>query len=312
MRPDSATLQALVPKTPIKSHGFKINLVVDIMVTKKIWTYWHQGWEQAPSLVRQCQRSWTRLNPDYEMHALDQNSLFDHIEFPKGFGLQRKDLTIQKVSALARLALLSKYGGVWTDATVMCTRPLSEWLEEYDGSQFFALRAPWKDRLISNWFIAAQSESVILRRLTKSFSDFFADNHFSNQDTALGNMLQNHFRRRWNSNISATLNWHSWFARNVLRIYPYFIFHYTFNKLILEDPECAKLWNETKTFSAEPSHRVQYLESASNGVEKAKREIDSGIIPMHKLNWRVDTSNSYWTSILPYFHDCHHSFQQNH
>ena len=98
------------------------------MTTRKIWIYWHQGWEQAPSLVKQCRSSWARLNPDYEMHALDKNSLFDHIEFPAGIDINRKDLTIQKVAALGRLALLSKYGGVWTDATVMCARPLREWL----------------------------------------------------------------------------------------------------------------------------------------------------------------------------------------
>lgn len=250
--------------------------------------------------MKQCRSSWTKFNPDYEIHTLDQNSLFDYIDFPAGIDINRKDLTIQKVAALGRLALLSKYGGVWTDATVMCTRPLSEWLEEYFGSQFFAFRTPGKDRLMSNWFIAAESESVILQRLNKNFSDFYINNYFSNQGTALGNRLLKYFNRRWNSDLRTTLKWHSWFARKVLRVYPYFIFHYTFNKLILDDPECAKLWNEAKPFPAIHPHCVQFLEAAVDGIEKAKKEIDSGIIPMHKLNWRVDISNSYWSAILPY------------
>ncbi|MDY6861879.1 MAG: capsular polysaccharide synthesis protein [Thermodesulfobacteriota bacterium] len=193
------------------------------MITKKIWTYWHQGWGQAPSLVKQCKTSWDRLNPDYEMYALDHSSLFDHIDFPVKIDIKRKDLTIQKISALGRLALLSKYGGVWTDATVMCTRPLSEWLEEYYGSQFFAFRSPGKDRLMSNWFVAAEAESVIIQRMYKNFSDFFANNYFSNQNTILGRVLLKFFNRCWNADFRTTIKWHSWFARRVLRICPYFI-----------------------------------------------------------------------------------------
>lgn len=272
---------------------------MDNVITKKIWTYWHQGWEHAPSLVKQCKSSWTRLNPDYEMHALDQNSLFDYVDFPVGIDIHRKDLTIQIVADLVRLAFLSKYGGVWTDATVMCARPLSEWLEEYYGSQFFAFRNPKRDRLMSSWFIAAESENIIIQRLNKNFSDFFVNNYFSNENTVLGKMLLKNFKRRWSSDFRTTVNWHSWFARKVLRVHPYFIFHYTFNKLILDDPECAKLWNDAKQFPADSPHYVQLLGMA-DGIAKVKREIDCGNIPMHKLHWRVDISNSYWSAILPY------------
>lgn len=272
-------------------------------MTKIIWIYWHQGWKQAPDLVKQCNSSWIRLNPDYEIHALDQTSLFNHINFPKGVDIWRKDLTIQKIAALGRLALLSKYGGVWTDATVMCTRPLNEWLEEYYASLFFAFSNPGKDRLMSNWFIAAELESVLLQRLYRNFSDFYANNYFSNQTTLLGDMLLQYFNRRWSSDIKTTLKWHSWLARKVLRVYPYFIFHYTFNKLILSDPECAELWNQVKPFPARLPHRLQFFQSSLDGIERAKREIDSRLAPMYKLDWRVDSSNAYWTAILRYLEE---------
>lgn len=273
------------------------------MITKKIWTYWHQGWEQAPSVVKQCADSWARLNPEYEVHMLDQHSLFSYIDFPKGIDIRRKDLTIQKIAVFGRLALLSMYGGVWTDATVICTRPLNEWLEEYYGSRFFAFRSPGEDRLMSNWFIAAESESLILQRVHKSFSDYYAGNYFSNQDTKLGDRLLKFFGPRWNSDFRTTLKWHSWFARKILRIYPYFIFHYTFNKLILNDPECADLWNQAKPFPAEPPIRLQLFAGLANGIEKAKEEIDSGLTPMYKLDWRIDSSSPYWDAILRYLEE---------
>jgi len=271
------------------------------MLTKKIWMYWGQGWDQAPHLVTQCKNSWARLNPDFELYLLDDKTLFDYIDFPKAIDIKRRDLTIQKISALARLALLSKYGGVWADGTTMCTQPLSEWLEQYYGCEFFAFRNPGKDRLMANWFIAAEPGSVILQRLNKHFTDFYVKNHFSNMGTAIGEKMIQYFGRRWNVDARSSLMWHDWFVRKVLRIYPYFIFHYTFNKLILEDVECARMWNETKALSAETPHKVQYLENRRDNVNEAKRVIDSGISPVHKLNWRVNSSNNYWSAVLPYF-----------
>ena len=38
-------------------------------------------------------------------------------------------------------------------------------------------------------------------------------------------------------------------------------------------------------------------------IEKAKKKIDSEIAPMYKLNWRVDSSNSYWKAILAYLEE---------
>ncbi len=269
------------------------------MTTKILWTYWHQGWADAPSLVQQCRRSWVRLNPDYEVRALDRHTLFDQIEFPRGIDPGRKDLTVQKIAALGRLALLAKYGGVWADATVVCTKPLSDWLEPYYESQFFAFRSPGPDRLMSNWFIAAEAQSVIVQRLYNSFADFYADNYFTNQDTEIGNKLLEYYVPRWCADIKSTLKWHTGFATKVLRVYPYFIFHYTFNKLILTDPECAELWNLAKPFSAGPPHLLQFFETRLvDGIEPAKQEIESGLTPMYKLNWRVDRSNSYWAAVL--------------
>ena len=265
---------------------------------KIIWMYWQQGWDRAPDLVQYCRHSWERLNPDFELRALDYHTLFDHINLPAGLEFDRRDLTVQKVSAVARLALLYQHGGIWTDSTVMCTQPLNGWLKEYYDSGFFAFRNPGRDRLISNWFLASEPDSIILKRLYRDFSDFFVHNRFSNQDTGLGRLIVKFCSRLWNSNPRSTLRWHSWFTRKVLRVYPYFIFHYTFNKLILTDPACAKAWHSAKPFLAKSAHQVQILQSASDGVEKAIREIESAASPMHKLDWRINVSSAYWTAIL--------------
>lgn len=268
------------------------------MATKLIWTYWHQGWEQAPEVVKRCHQSWIRWNPDYAVHALDQHTLFQHVDFPAGVHPRRRDLTIQKMSALGRLALLSRYGGVWADATVMCTRGLSDWLGGYYDARFFAFRKPGEDRLMSNWFMAAEPESLIIQRLRRRFFAFYEDTYFWNQGTPLGDMLLDLFSRRWCVDARATLNWHSWFARKILRVYPYFIFHYTCNQLLLGDPECAALWTSARPFSAEPPHRLQAFQTSPSGIAEAMTEIESGLTPMYKLDWRIDSSTAYWAAVL--------------
>lgn len=112
------------------------------MSTKKIWMYWHQGWDDAPAVVKQSRDSWRRLNADYEVYTLDRHSLSTYINLPERIDLRRKDLTVQKIAALARLALLAKYGGVWTDATVISARPLSSWLETYHTDVFLHYAIP--------------------------------------------------------------------------------------------------------------------------------------------------------------------------
>lgn len=100
---------------------------------RTIWTMWYQGYDEAPYLVRAALDSWIRLNPDWQVVALDRRSLSDWIDLKSIVNLDRSDLTVQKVAVINRLCLLRRYGGIWTDGTVFCLRPVSEWLPEYMG-----------------------------------------------------------------------------------------------------------------------------------------------------------------------------------
>lgn len=73
-------------------------------------------------------------------------------------------ISFQASSDLLRLELLHCYGGVWVDATTICTRSLDEWLPEVLTSGFFAYNRPGPDRLLSTWFLAAEIGSYIVER----------------------------------------------------------------------------------------------------------------------------------------------------
>jgi hypothetical protein len=268
------------------------------MPTKILWSYWQQGWENAPELVKLCAASWVAKNPDYEIHFLDERSIADFISLPKEISRQRRDLTVQKVANIIRLALLSVYGGVWADATLYCIRPLRDWLDEYYAVHFFVFRYPAVDKMMSNWFFAAEPDSLILRRYAERQVAFFAENTFSNQRTPRGKFIVKALSPRWNKDYRSTIHWLSWFARKILRVYPYYISYYIFNRLILCDSECAAQWNAAKPLLARPSQRMRILSTLENGIEQAREDIAAQAAPLYKLNWRSDISTPYWAEVL--------------
>jgi len=291
---------------------------------KTIWIFWEQGIDQAPPLVKLCVKSWQKFNPDYKIVVLDRNTVNEYIIFPEEIIVERPDITVQKISAISRLLLLSKYGGVWTDATVFCSKPLRVWLPSYLQNGFFAFSNPGPDRLMSNWFIAAERENWLLSRLTRDFIDFFRLNRFENQDTAFGNQAITQLRSYLSANPERTLLWISEIITKGLKIYPYPIFHYIFNKLVLTDETCRKIWYSAPHFEADYPHFLQILHEKASGVpfpyhsnfcesarilaEKAPGEplaeaikfIAENQCPMYKLTWRPDFSQGYWKGVLDY------------
>ncbi len=270
-------------------------------MTKLIWMYWAQGWDKAPDLVQKCKRSWERLNPEYRVMALDDGSLGNYINLPPEITVDRPDLPIQPISDLIRIGVLAKHGGVWADATLMCAKPLRDWLPEYYSTAFFAFRNPGVDRLFSSWFMACEPKNRLAETLYAEYSTFLSSTAFTNQNNFRGKILRSIFRKKWNKNIASTINWHSDYARNVLKTYPYYIFHYTFNKIILEDKACRDIWQNAKPFEADLPHNLQHWSRQRASTQKAVEFIASGQSPVHKLNWRRNTGSDYWTQVLNAF-----------
>jgi hypothetical protein len=268
------------------------------VIARTIWSYWHQGVERAPAIVQLCLDSWRQLNPDWRMVVLDQHSLADAVDLSAVGSLTRRDLTVQKVAALARLGLLRAHGGVWADATVFCRAPLDAWLPEYAASGFFAFANPGVDRLMSNWFLAAACDNMLLGGLHQAFTTLWRDDVYWNQHTRAGAFVVRQLSSLLGNNVSTTRVWLSWPVRKLLGVYPYYQFHYTFNRLVLNDPRCRTAWATVKPFSADLPHRLQTYRDRSDAIAAALADIAACESPVYKLDWRVDTATPYWTAVL--------------
>ena len=210
---------------------------------QRIYLYWDSGLDSAPELVRRCVASWRAQNPGWEVEMLDQQAADNH--------LPRADLpetlSTAHYSDLLRTRILQEHGGVWADATSLCTRPLDDWLPQiFCQCGLFLFSAPAEDRAISTWFMAGVPGHPLLVR--------------------------------WHEALMA--HWGDAGARKT-----YFGTHYLFEALTRCDPECRHLWAETPALSANPPHLLQRCLTGKQEVTEANLNILRAT-PLHKLTYK--------------------------
>ena len=98
---------------------------------KIIWQYWGTGWEygKLPDIVKLCYKSADKYKGNYEVIRLDNENFKEYIEFPE-FIMEKVNIGSMgytHFSDLVRLALLDAFGGVWLDASILLTAPLSDY-----------------------------------------------------------------------------------------------------------------------------------------------------------------------------------------
>ena len=133
-----------------------------------IWINWFQGEENAPDLVKACIKSIRKYFPDREIIVLSDDNISKYVEFPDFIYEKRKRNIIGSAhySDLLRLELLCKYGGLWVDATVLCTSP--DLLNSIENNRLFVFkqmdltRKDIQSVVASNWCIYAWTNQRIL------------------------------------------------------------------------------------------------------------------------------------------------------
>lgn len=223
---------------------------------RKIWLYWHQGEADAPPLVRRCLQSWRDLNPGWEVTVLDACSHHTWVDMPD---LPEK-ISLNHYANILRVSLLERHGGVWADATIICTRPLSDWLPVLAAqSGFFAFSWIGQDRdflgdapkrTICNWFLASEPGGTLI--------------------SAWADTTRNY-----------------WIGREEA---PYYFWHNaSFEWLLLTNRAVRRAWERTPKMGALAPHLAwHYLTTGEKEVE-IRAALATGAIPMHKLSWRMDT-----------------------
>jgi hypothetical protein len=268
----------------------------EVSIPRTIWFLWFQGLSNAPYVVRKCHESWVARNPGWRVVNLDASVLpnFSSVDYSAG--------NIAKTrwshrADLLRLDLLAHHGGVWADASCFCVRPLDEWLPSNTKTGFFAFHRPGMDRIMSTWFLGAEPGNVLVSRLFDRMLEYWGDHSFRNDERrflvhVLTGLLKASPRTR---------SW--WFSRPLrdwLALTPYYAFHYGFEKLVREDPECARIWHETPDISADGPHRLLKSGVLAPASAALRGEIDRREVPVYKLTWKLGDGPIPMDSALGY------------
>jgi len=183
---------------------------------KNLFIFWDKGFDSAPDICQYCLQSWRDMNPSWQINVLDQESAND-IVYRNSFPDHMK---IAHYADVLRTNVLATKGGVWADATLLCLKPLDDWLPLFFcQSPFFVFYRPGKDRMLSNWFISAESSSILIEKWCDKTNKYWY-NRTSKADT-------------------------------------YFWHHYLFESILATSPDARSEWKKMPKVSAGPPHLLK-------------------------------------------------------
>ena len=137
-------------------------------IPKIIWIYWQQGEAEAPFVVRRCIARWRQMNPGWEVRVLDAQNVSEHLDMSD----YHDGLPPRFFANLLRMRLMRTHGGVWTDATVYCHRPLDDWLAPLLVTGFFVFRSPGAGRWFASWFLVSERDHLLPTLWEQGYAPF--------------------------------------------------------------------------------------------------------------------------------------------
>lgn len=108
-----------------------------------------------------------------------------------------------------------------------------------------------------------------------------------------------HFLRKYLQRRNAQI-WFKWLVTKVLKVYPYFWFHYLFESIYLQNRKVHELWDQTPKISADIPHKLQFAGLFNPLNDQIRDEIDQKISPVYKLTWKFATSDYKEGTIMYY------------
>lgn len=124
----------------------------DLLSSKHIiWIYWAQGFDNTiPEVVKICLDSIYKYENcnETKIVLLDDLNYKEYITLPNVIENNKKNYSLAHFSDILRLFLLTQYGGLWLDATVMLSRSIPA---KYWDLDYFVFRRDAKESNKKYW-----------------------------------------------------------------------------------------------------------------------------------------------------------------
>lgn len=139
-----------------------------------IWTYWNN--EVIPPFINACVQSWKRYHPDFEVNVITPNTISKYMDFdPKS--LHWNDIPARE-SDIIRINVLAKYGGIWSDASIIlygpypCLEQIKSGAHEFVGYEIKSKQTDKRYPVIENWWFATTPGGEFITKWRDTFMDF--------------------------------------------------------------------------------------------------------------------------------------------
>lgn len=100
--------------------------------SKIIWTFWAQGIDDAPPMVKKCIENIKINSGEYKLKILTKDNYLEYAKLPKEI-TKNQNISHAHFSDILRMKLLSEYGGIWVDPTMFFTENI---FNEFDSTPF--------------------------------------------------------------------------------------------------------------------------------------------------------------------------------
>ena len=144
------------------------------MIPKQIFIYWHNN--NYPEIIKYNINRIRLLHPDYKLYIINKNNVSNFINLDKyNFNFNDKLLnTPAYFSDILRILLLSKYGGIWLDASLILWKRIDNIIKEND--KLVLIRNHNNDNGYNNkgfesWFIASVPNNSYINQIKKILID---------------------------------------------------------------------------------------------------------------------------------------------
>ena len=243
------------------------------MHSRMIHILWDSPLTEAPLQVRVAVNLWQHLNPAWQVRLYSIRDLQRELH---AWPTHILDANIQAQSDALRIELLAKHGGVWTDASVLPTRPLDAWIhEQVDATGFFAFRLVAMDRPLASWFLASDASCLLTQHWRNMCIKYWLSPH---SNSVANSSFQKQALLDPISALCSSL-------LNADQQYPYFWFHYLFDMTCYSYPEVALIWRRSPRPRAAQCLRPSHLWKQKE-YEAAAACLLETRAPVVKLNWR--------------------------
>jgi hypothetical protein len=123
-------------------------------IPRIIWTFWDS--EDIPPIIKKCTDTWYEKNPNYEIRILNMNNIHTYLQNYEIYSIKNwiYNDSPQRLSDLVRLHILSKYGGIWLDASIVCYENFDWVREEKSDCLLYSIPELSIVPLLESWFIA--------------------------------------------------------------------------------------------------------------------------------------------------------------